>query len=212
MTRAHSRARSKPVRKRTNNPDALRAGVLDVAADLFQEHGYNGTTIHDIVDAAGVTSGGLHHHFPTKKDIGLAVLRERVGPAVSDTWIAPLTKARSTLDGVKAVFGDIADDLEEAGAVRGCPLNNLTLELSFVDREFRAEAQTIFTRWRTGVAEKIRSDQGTGKFKGVDANAAAAFVVAAYSGAIAMAKAEQRPDVLRTCGRELVRQLKAMSS
>ena len=212
MAITRPKSRSKPARKRTNNPDALRAGVLDVAADLFQEHGYNGTTMHDIVHAAGVTSGGLHHHFPTKKDIGLAVLRERIGPAVSNTWIVPLTKARSTLDGVKTVFGDIADDLEDAGAVRGCPLNNLTLELSFADRQFRAEAQKIFARWRTGVAEKIKSDQGAGKFKGVDATAAAAFVVATYSGAIAMAKAEQHPDVLRACGRELVKQLKAMST
>src|ERR1051325_10404570 len=76
-------------RTRTNDPAGMRTRVLDVAATLFQEHGYHATSMHDVMAAAGVTGGALHHHFPSKKALGLAVIRERVVPAVAETCMAP---------------------------------------------------------------------------------------------------------------------------
>jgi len=192
---------------RTNDPGAMRDRVLDAAADLFQARGYNATTMQHITQAAGMTSGGLHHHFPTKKAIGLAVLRERVATAVDEAWQAPLARADSTAQGVAEVFGIIASDLDAAGRVQGCPLNNLALELSLSDPDFRGEIQRIFAGWRAAVADRLRTDQAAGRLPGVDPEAMATFVVSAYSGAMALAKAEQSTAPLKACGRLLLADL-----
>ena len=68
---------SSPERRR-NDPQALRGRVLDAAAALFQSNGYGATTTQQIAAAAAVTHGAMHHHFPTKKALGLAVVRERL--------------------------------------------------------------------------------------------------------------------------------------
>jgi len=60
-------------RSRTNDPAGVRKRVLDATAGAFQSRGYYSTSTHDIVREAGVTGGALHHHFPTKKALGLAV-------------------------------------------------------------------------------------------------------------------------------------------
>jgi AcrR family transcriptional regulator len=132
--------RPAPRRKRTNDPQAMRSRVLDVAAHAFQARGYHATSTHDIMREAGVTGGALHHHFPTKKSIGLAVLRERVAEAVEQTWIKPVRSARTAADGILDVFATIAATLDDRGRILGCPLNNLALELSLSDPEFQSEA------------------------------------------------------------------------
>ena len=43
--------------------------ILQVAARLFAEKGYEETTIREIGDAAGILSGSLYHHFQTKEEM-----------------------------------------------------------------------------------------------------------------------------------------------
>jgi len=184
--------------RRKNDPAALRARILDAAFDLFQEQGYNASSVHQIAARASVTGGAFHYHFPTKKTLGLAVIGERVGTAVGQTWLAPARTAATGRDGILAVFQRLAEELDAQGSVRGCPVNNLTLELAFADPDYRAELRSLFDRWKQTIADRV---------EGEDAGARATMVIAAYSGAMAMAKVEQRGDPLRLCAQELERLL-----
>jgi AcrR family transcriptional regulator len=189
--------------RRSNDPEAMRRRLLDVAAAAFQTRGYHATSTHDIMREAGVTGGALHHHFPTKKALGLAVIRDRVTQAVEESWIEPIRTAPTAAAGIRKVFEQLAATIDARGTVLGCPLNNLALELSLADPEFQDALQTVFERWRNAISEKLRADQATGALKGVDPEGLATFVVAAYSGAMAMAKAKQSSEPLGTCAQQL---------
>jgi TetR/AcrR family transcriptional repressor of nem operon len=192
-------------RIRTNDPEGMRRKVLDVAEAAFQEKGYHATSLGDLMKAAGITGGALHHHFPTKKAIGLAVIEERVAAAVEETWIRPVLAAPSARDGVRSVFAAIADELDAQGFVCGCPLNNLAHELALADADFRAAMDRIFTRWRNTVAEKARNDLAR-RIENApdDPERFAALAVATYSGAMSMAKTAQDAGMLRICGKGLL--------
>jgi AcrR family transcriptional regulator len=196
-------------RKRSYDPNGTRQRVLDVTAEAFQSRGYHGTGMHDLVREAGVTGGALYHHFPTKKALGLAVIRDRVAQEVEETWIEPIRSAPDALEGIAAVFDRIGAGLRR-GAVSGCPLNNLVLELSLADPEFRAAMAAVFDAWRTAIAARLRADQAAGRLAPVDADELAAFVVAAYSGAMAQAKAQQDATPLEACARQLMRSLEGL--
>jgi AcrR family transcriptional regulator len=212
MPRSDQTKRAAPGRTRANDPEGLRRRVLDAAASLFQSHGYAATGTQDIFEAAGVTSGAFYHHFDSKKDLGLAVVRERVATAVEDTWLGPLRDARTTLEGVTAVFAAIARELDDNRAVRGCPVNNLTLELAYADPEFRRELKTVFDAWRAAIAAKLADDMARRIVRKRDPEALAAYVVAVYSGAMALAKVEQRSQPLADCLHELAAALDARGS
>jgi TetR/AcrR family transcriptional regulator, transcriptional repressor for nem operon len=92
--------------RRVNAPDALRARILDAAAHAFQSRGYNATSMHEVMRAARTTGGATYHHFPTKKALGVAVIRERVARAIDTTWLERMRVADSTLDGVLTVFAE----------------------------------------------------------------------------------------------------------
>ena len=172
----------------------MRKKVLDVAEESFQARGYHASSLGDLMAAAGVSGGALHHHFPTKKALALAVIDERVAAAVEETWIAPVQAAASAREGVRAVFEAVAAQLEQQGFVRGCPLNNLAHELSLADPDFRAALAGIFSAWRQASA-----DQRAGREQGTDPQRFAALAVATYSGAMSMAKTAQDATVLRDC-------------
>jgi len=183
----------------------MRNKVLDVAEASFQARGYNASSMGELMAAAGVTGGALHHHFPTKKALALAVIEERVAGAVEETWIAPMLAAGSAREGVRTVFGAVAAELEQQGFVRGCPLNNLAHELSLADPDFRIALADIFSAWRQAIADKVRADQQAGREQDTDPQRFAALTVAAYSGAMSMAKTAQDAGALRDCLEELQR-------
>ncbi|MER8790519.1 TetR/AcrR family transcriptional regulator [Mesorhizobium sp. M0983] len=177
----------------------MRKKVLDVAEEAFQARGYHASSMGDLMATAGVTGGALHHHFATKKALALAVIEERVAAAVEETWIAPVRRAGSAREGVRAVFAAVAAELERQGFVRGCPLNNLAHELSLADPDFRIALAGIFSTWRQAIADKISADQQAGRELGTDPQRFAALAVASYSGAMSMAKTAQDASVLRDC-------------
>jgi AcrR family transcriptional regulator len=143
--------------------------------------------------------GAFSHHFATKKDLGLAVIRDRVRNAVESTWILPVLAAHTAAGGIEQVFEAIASDVEKSGSVSGCPLNNLALELSSQDADFRQQLDEIFLLWRDAISDKLKADLAVGRSRFSDPDAMATFVVATYSGAMAMAKASQSVQPLRAC-------------
>jgi AcrR family transcriptional regulator len=198
-------ARTTRRKARTNDPEALRGRVLDAAADAFQSRGFNATSMHDIVRAAGATGGATYHHFPSKKALALAVIRERVALAIEETWNITMRSARSTLDGVLTVFAEVIASLERRRVVSGCEISNLALELALADPDFRVALNDVFDRWRNAIADRVRAEQATGALDDTDADELATLVVASYSGAMAIAKASQDSAPLKACALQLAR-------
>lgn len=188
---AAASGRRKAGRRRHNDPQGLRARILDQAAKLFQERGYHSTSMHDLMQETGVSAGALHHHFPTKKSLALAVLAERVRPAVREAWIDPVRNAPALGKGVAAAFNSIIGGLRARGAVQGCPLNNLALELALTDANLRRGVESIFAEWRAALVERLGDTRGGARLDDGGRAAAANFVICVYSGAMNMAKAAQ---------------------
>jgi AcrR family transcriptional regulator len=199
-------ARQAPPRhRRSNDPEGVRRRVIDAAYAAFSTHGYHSTSVHDLKREAGATGGALAHHFATKKDLGLAVIRDRVAAAVEETWIRPVLAASTAAEGIQAVFASIIAELGGRGAVSGCPLNNLAIELARHDDDFRVLIDAVFVRWREAIAGKLKADLRAGAEIDLDPEAFAVLVVASYSGAMAMAKAKQSTEPLKVCAEQLAK-------
>lgn len=52
--------------QRKNNPDAVRARLIECAARLIVDHGLSALTLENVAREAGVSKGGLLHHYPGK--------------------------------------------------------------------------------------------------------------------------------------------------
>lgn len=61
---------------REEKSERSRRLVLDSALHLFSHQGYRATSVREVADAAGVSTGNLYHHFPDKEAIFKTLLDE----------------------------------------------------------------------------------------------------------------------------------------
>ena len=54
-------------------PHDARSTIMAAAVELFYRHGYQATTVQDIVDLAGYTKGALYYYFNSKEDLLLEI-------------------------------------------------------------------------------------------------------------------------------------------
>ncbi len=83
-------------------PDSRRDQILERAALLFGESGYDRTSIRDIAAAVGMLPGSVYYHFPSKEALLAAV------------YAAAIDKAIDTLRTAIAGHSDPWDRLEAA--------------------------------------------------------------------------------------------------
>jgi AcrR family transcriptional regulator len=92
------------------NMSARRRGVLDVAARLFHERGFMGTSMDEIAEAVGLTKGSLYHHFDGKAQI-LAEIYEEAADFVlehigtSDPEMEPSRAIHELIRGIVILIG-----------------------------------------------------------------------------------------------------------
>src|ERR671938_408286 len=67
----------KPPRKRLSAEDR-RTAILDAALEVFSRRGYNGASIYEIAQEAGISKALIYEHFPSKKDLHASLLQRHV--------------------------------------------------------------------------------------------------------------------------------------
>lgn len=172
------------------DPEQTRSELLEAAFKEVYENGFKAASLERILSNTHLTKGALYHHFPNKQAMGLAVVDEVIGAAIRRNFVEPL---ECTDDPIQLLMDYV--DLPIPGDAEyrmrcGCPLNNLTQEMSAIDDEFRAHLCAIFDEWQGALAGAFRRGQKRGNVRReVDAGQAAVFVIAAYEGAIGLSKA-----------------------
>lgn len=92
--------------QREEKSERSRRLVLDAALDLFSRQGYRATSMREIADAAGLSTGNVYHHFPDKEAIFKTLLDELI--AISSTRRFPFRRA--------LLSGQFPENLEALGS------------------------------------------------------------------------------------------------
>ncbi|WAS92466.1 TetR/AcrR family transcriptional regulator [Nannocystis punicea] len=64
--------------QRKKEPDVVRQKLLDCAAQILVDRGLANLTVQAVAEAAGVTKGGLLHHFASKQKLTEALFAEQL--------------------------------------------------------------------------------------------------------------------------------------
>jgi TetR/AcrR family transcriptional regulator, transcriptional repressor for nem operon len=182
-----------PSKKR--EPVPTRQSLLRAAFEAIHGSGFRGADVETILQVAGVTKGALYHHFDGKDALGYAVVDEVIARIMRERWLVPLRVSADPIDELIAIVRSTPHKSEHVR--RGCPLNNISQEMSSLDEEFRKRTARIFTDWREGIAGALRRGQSLGTLRrDVDPDETAAFVIATYEGYLSLAKNSQEPKQL----------------
>lgn len=110
------------------------AEVLERAMTAFWAHGYEGTSIADLVAVTGINRASLYSSFQGKRSLFVAALKLYDRRHRSD-FLYDLARQNDARETILAVFESAARPAEERGLPPGCLLVNTALELSPHDAE-----------------------------------------------------------------------------
>lgn len=141
--------------------EKTRTDIVECAKQLFYEHGYDGTSFSDIVEASGLYRGNIYHYFKTKDDILKAVIDRHLEDyrALLTQWEKEYADPKARLLAFVGMITGRKVDLVQYG----CPIGSLNTELGKDRRDLQQAARALFDLFRdwlaTRFAELNRGDE-----------------------------------------------------
>ncbi|WP_030763060.1 ScbR family autoregulator-binding transcription factor [Streptomyces griseus] len=143
--------------------------ILEAAAAVFDERGYEATTIAEILERADVTKGALYFHFPSKGDLARAVL----DAAVTTDGVRPQAlKLQEIIDTMLLLAYRLPRE----------PMLSAALRMA-VDLQARRQFGTAWPEWSALLGELLAEAKGRGEvLPHVDVEDAARILVSTWTG------------------------------
>lgn len=171
----------------------VRDQLIESAVQVFHERGFNGCSVQDIVDAAGVPKGSFYNHFDSKEALGVEVVHaytRLVGAYVVEVGASEILSGPGTaLERIRAYFQAVIEQNVSCGVRKGCLLGNFATELAPHSKEIAAAVTEALDNWSTAVSRALAQAQEAGQLtKDADVEALGRYLVDGYEGAAARAK------------------------
>jgi len=127
--------------------------IVQAAATLFSLHGYDGTTVNDVLEATGITKGALYYYFSSKEALCRAVIDHAVRE-VRDLAVA----CDDPTDALKTVRQCLAALLEKGPSERsvyGRLLVRLSLEAIHLEPRLQRSLRSFWQWHETWLAQRL---------------------------------------------------------
>ncbi len=167
--------------------------ILDVAQSHIQRFGYNGFSFRDVAAEVGMKSASVHYHFPTKADLGVAVVKryhEQFAAALGGASDSALS-----VEELLARFANVYLAVLNADQLM-CLCGMLGAEVAALPEDVATEVKNFFSYsidWLTIVYE--RKDQSNGKSETMAPRIKAQRHLATMQGALILARSMRDPKV-----------------
>jgi AcrR family transcriptional regulator len=190
MSHRHDKKRS------LRDPERTRERLLQAAFREVYRYGFQSAGIDTILATTNVTKGALYYHFESKEALGYAIIEEVVAKLTRDRWMLPLERSMEK-NPIDALIGVVQAIPHRPRDVKGgCPLVNLTQEMSQLDEQFRKRLERIFQAWQEGIAMTLRRGQSQGTVRrDLLPEETASFLIAMVEGYEVLAKNAQDAKV-----------------
>ena len=164
----------------------MREHILASAQRLAQQRGFNGFSYADIADEVGIRKASLHHYFPTKTDLGLALIE--VYSAQFDSALLRISGSPSNAPEKLAAYVALYRGTLEAD--RMCLCGMFASEALTLDAVMLPKLERFFVRNTEWLSEILATgkSQRLLKFSGAAADHARMFL-SALQGALLIARA-----------------------
>ena len=196
-------------KRRARDPERTRERLLQAAFREIHRSGFQSASIDTILAATNLTKGALYYHFASKEALGYAIVDEIIAKLVHDRWLRPLLSDGQPIDILIGIVRRIPARTQDVRA--GCPLLNLSQEMSPLDEQFRKRLEKIFLDWQEGVATLLRKGKSQGTVRrDLNPAEAASFLIATVEGYATLAKNAQDPKVWKAGIRNIVGWLRSL--
>ena len=134
-----------------------RERILETAATLFRERGFDGVGVADVMKAVGLTHGGFYGHFSSKDDLAAQALGRAFGNA--NQWLEE-AKAAEPAAPLQGIAGRYLSPLHRDDPGHGCPVAALGSDIARQGEASRQAATEGARGDREPLSHHARGERG----------------------------------------------------
>ena len=174
-----------------------KALIIHQAAELFNQKGYAGSSIADIMQATGLKKGGIYNHFKSKDELALAAFDYAVSLMSQEVWQAIKTK-RGAVERLEALVSAYLIYADKPPLPGGCPILNTAIEADDLESPLRDRALAAIDSWRSLIVRIVEKGIKKKEVRStVEPDTVATIIICSIEGAIMMSQLEKNPIHLK---------------
>jgi len=178
-----------------------RSEILKLTRELVQSRGFNSFSYQDLASGLGIRKASVHYHFPSKDDLGVALLEAY--QVMMHEWVNSPRVCNASpelkLDCLFAVQLDIARSGNKI-----CPIGILSSEWNILSDGIRTKLMELMAMREAWFVKLIHEGREAGVFTADrDPTELARLVFASIQGAIQIARVRREPALFEAVARQL---------
>lgn len=180
----------------------IKSLLLEKGAEIVYIKGFNNTGINDILIAAGVPKGSFYHYFESKENFGIELIDHFLPRFLTSADMYLEKETTSYIQNLHDFFTDFLTFIKENNFVGGCPIANLSLEMSDLNEKIREKLKEAFELMNQKVVLFLKKAQENGELpKELDLDATAQFILNSWEGALLRMKVTKNGDPMKVFDR-----------
>jgi TetR/AcrR family transcriptional regulator, transcriptional repressor for nem operon len=182
--------------------EQTRREIIRKAAPIFNQKGYDGAALSDLMRATGLEKGGIYRHFGSKQELAGEAFDHAWKMAI-DTRFEGTQEIPNTVDRLKQIVRNFRD--RRAGLVPGgCPLLNTAIDSDDGNPQLRAKARRALGRWLDRLISIAEEGRKRGEVRSnVDSAELATLIAGTLEGSSMVSRLQRKDEPLDLACRHL---------
>ena len=164
------------------------------AASLFNQRGFEGSSMSDLMVATGLGKGGIYRHFSSKEELAAEAF-DYAWKSTFETRMQDLERVPNSIEKLKRFIANFVNG--RSAVPGGCPVLNTAIEADDGNPLLRERARAAWRQLRDALSEIVAAGLKRGEIRlDVDAKEAATLIISSLEGALVIARLERNKEAL----------------
>ncbi|MBM4762925.1 TetR/AcrR family transcriptional regulator [Bacillus sp. B15-48] len=178
--------------------------IIENAKILFQQKGYNGVGLNEILKISKVTKGSLYHHFPNGKEELLIACLQSMSDTITSNIERIFNQYETIQEASQAMIDMIIADFERDGTITGYTITSIVSEMGSLSESVRQTCTNLYAKIQSICFKKLIAEG----FSTEKANSISLVLLAIFEGAIILCLTKKTSEPLKMISDELTNVLK----
>jgi TetR/AcrR family transcriptional repressor of nem operon len=175
--------------------EQTRKKIVAAAAPIFNQRGYDGSSLNDLMEATGLKKGGIYRHFSSKEELAAEAF-DYTWEAARNARLLHVDEKANGIEKLKQLVANFVD--YRSPVAGGCPVLNTAIDADDGNPVLRARVTKALRSWLTRLQTIVEQAKERGETRaGVDPKAVSTLIVASLEGALMMSRLQRNDEALR---------------
>jgi TetR/AcrR family transcriptional repressor of nem operon len=180
--------------------EATRQRIIAQAAPLFNQRGYSGCSLNDIMEVTGLEKGGIYRHFESKEELA--------AEAFDFAWATASALRTHGLDSIPDPIERLKQHIARFGTRSsipgGCPLLNTAVDSDDGNPVLRERVRKALRSWQASLRKILEEGIAQGTIHpDLDPEDIANHIIASLEGGMVISRLERNDTALGSARRHL---------